>query len=104
MTYPGVRGKIVDWAEHVFEEEGMLDVRVRFTDQTGLCCVLQTAQVILEADLGDWKTGGTSSNWHSTFRTKATSTSSRLESVTTPDIAWRSKSSHGWHSDDPIER
>ena len=57
MTYPGVRGKIVDWAEHVFEEEGMLDVRVRFTDQTGLCCVLQTAQVILEADLGDWKTG-----------------------------------------------
>jgi len=25
--YPGVRGKIVDWAEHVFEE-GMLYVRV----------------------------------------------------------------------------
>jgi hypothetical protein len=54
--YPGVRGKIVDWAEHVFEE-GMLYVRVRFTDQTELCWVLQTAHVILEADLGDWKTG-----------------------------------------------
>jgi hypothetical protein len=54
--YSGVRGKIVDWAEHVFEE-GMLYVRVRFTDQTELCWVLQTAHVILEADLGDWKTG-----------------------------------------------
>ncbi len=54
--YPGVRGKIVDWAEHAFEE-GMLYVRVRFTDKTELCWVLQTAQVILEADLSDWKTG-----------------------------------------------
>jgi len=54
--YPGLKGKVVDWAEHVFEE-GMLYVRVRFTDQTELCWVLQTAHVILEADLGDWKTG-----------------------------------------------
>jgi hypothetical protein len=54
--YPGVRGKVVDWAEHVFEE-GMLYVRVRLTDQTELCWVLQTAHVIMEADLGDWKTG-----------------------------------------------
>jgi hypothetical protein len=54
--YLGVRGKIVDWAEHVFEE-GMLFVRVRFTDKTELCWVLQTAHVILEADLSDWKTG-----------------------------------------------
>ena len=54
--YSGVRGKIVDWAEHV-SEEGMLYVRVRFTDQTELCWVLQTAQVILRAELGDWKTG-----------------------------------------------
>jgi hypothetical protein len=54
--YRGIRGKIVDSAEHVFEE-GMLYVRVRFTDQTELCWVLQTAHVILEADLGDWKTG-----------------------------------------------
>lgn len=54
--YPGVHGKVVDWAEHVFEE-GMLYVRVRFTDKTELCWVLQTAHVILEADLSDWKTG-----------------------------------------------
>lgn len=54
--YLGVRGKVVAWAEHVFEE-GMLYVRVRFTDQTELCWVLQTAHVILEANLTDWKTG-----------------------------------------------
>ena len=54
--YPGLRGKIVEWAEHAFEE-GMLYVRVRFTDKTELCWILQTAHVILEADLSDWKTG-----------------------------------------------
>lgn len=54
--YLGVHGKVVDWAEHAFEE-GMLYVRVRFTDKTELCWVLQTAHVILEADLSDWKTG-----------------------------------------------
>jgi hypothetical protein len=54
--YPGVHGKVVDGVEHVFEE-GMLYVRVRFTDKTELCWVLQTAHVILEADLSDWKTG-----------------------------------------------
>jgi hypothetical protein len=54
--YPGVHGKVVDWVEHVFEE-GMLYVRVRFVDKTELCWVLQTAHVILEADLSDWKTG-----------------------------------------------
>jgi hypothetical protein len=54
--YSGLRGKVVAWAEHIFEE-GMLYVRVRFTDQTELCWVLQTAHVILEADLTDWKTG-----------------------------------------------
>ena len=54
--YSGVRGKIVDWAEHIFEE-GMLYVRVRFTDRTELCWVLNTAHVIVEADLSDWKTG-----------------------------------------------
>ena len=54
--YPGVRGKVVDWAEHVFEE-GMLYIRVRFTDKTELCWILETAHVIREADLSDWKTG-----------------------------------------------
>jgi hypothetical protein len=46
----------VDGAEHIFEE-GMLYVRVRFTDQSELCWVLQTAHVILEADLVGWTTG-----------------------------------------------
>jgi len=54
--YPGVRGKVVDWAEHVFEA-GMLYVRVRFTDKTELCWKLATAHVIVEADLADWETG-----------------------------------------------
>jgi hypothetical protein len=54
--YPGVHGKIVDWAEHVFEE-GMMYVRVRFTDKTELCWSLQTAHVLRESDLSDWKTG-----------------------------------------------
>ena len=54
--YRSVHGKIVDWAEHVFEE-GMLYVRVRFTDETELCWTLQTAHVLMEADLSDWKTG-----------------------------------------------
>ena len=35
----------------------MLYVRVRFTDKTELYWVLQTAHVILEAELSDWKTG-----------------------------------------------
>ncbi len=54
--YPGVHGKIVDWAEHIFEE-GMMFIRVRFTDKTELCWTLHTAHVIVEADLSDWKTG-----------------------------------------------
>lgn len=54
--YPGVRGKVVERAEHVFEQ-GMLYVRVRFTDQTELCWVLEAAHVIVEADLTDWTTG-----------------------------------------------
>ena len=54
--YPGVHGKTVDWAEHIFEE-GMMFIRVRFKDKTELCWTLQTAHVIVEADLSDWKTG-----------------------------------------------
>jgi hypothetical protein len=54
--YPGVHGKVVDWAEHIFEE-GNLYLRVRFADQTELCWSLQTAHVIVEADLGDWRSG-----------------------------------------------
>ena len=54
--YPGIRGKVVAWAEHVFDA-GMLYVRVRFTDQTELCWKLQTRHVIVEADLANWESG-----------------------------------------------
>jgi hypothetical protein len=54
--YPGLHGKVVDWAEHNFEE-GMLFIHVRFTDQTELCWTIRTASVIQVADLSDWKTG-----------------------------------------------
>ena len=29
--YPGIKGKVVHWADHAFEE-GILYVRIRFTD------------------------------------------------------------------------
>jgi hypothetical protein len=53
--YPSVRGKIVDWVDHVFEEE-VLYLHVRFTDKTELCWRIGTSIVIEEADLSDWKT------------------------------------------------
>jgi len=55
--YPGLHGKVVDWAEHAFEEGGLLLIRVRFTDKTELCWRVNTGIVIEEADLSDWKTG-----------------------------------------------
>lgn len=54
--YPGIHGKVVDWADHAFEE-GILYIRVRFTDRTELCWRIVTSTVIEEADLSDWKTG-----------------------------------------------
>ena len=54
--YPGIRGKVVDFAEHKFEE-GNLFIHVRFTDKTELCWTIRTATVIFEADLCDWSTG-----------------------------------------------
>jgi hypothetical protein len=54
--YPGVQGKVVDWAEHKFEE-GMLFIHVRFTDKTELCWTIGTASVIQVADLSDWRSG-----------------------------------------------
>jgi len=54
--YPGIHGKVVDWAEHNFEE-GMLFIHVRFTDKTELCWTIRTASVIQVADLSDWSTG-----------------------------------------------
>jgi hypothetical protein len=54
--YPGLKGKVVLWAHHSFEE-GSLYLRIRFNDQTELCWTLRTAHVIQEADLSDWTTG-----------------------------------------------
>ena len=54
--YPGIHGKVVDWTDHAFEE-GILYIRVRFTDKTELCWRIVTSTVIEEADLSDWKTG-----------------------------------------------
>jgi hypothetical protein len=54
--YPGVQGKIVDYADHKFEE-GYLYIRVRFTDKTELCWRITTSTLLEEADLSDWKGG-----------------------------------------------
>ena len=54
--YPGVRGKVVDWIDHAFEDD-VLYLHVRFTDKTELCWRIGTSLIIEEADLSDWKTG-----------------------------------------------
>jgi hypothetical protein len=54
--YHGIKGKVVDFADHAFEE-GTLYIRVRFTDKTELCWRINSSMLIEEADLSDWKTG-----------------------------------------------
>ncbi len=54
--YPGLRGKVVDWVEHKFEE-GLLYLHIRFTDKTELCWRIATRMTIEDADLSDWKSG-----------------------------------------------
>jgi hypothetical protein len=54
--YLGLRGKVVDWVEHKFEE-GLLYLHVRFTDKTELCWRISTRMTIEEADLSNWKSG-----------------------------------------------
>ena len=54
--YLGVKGKVVDWIEHTFEEE-RLYIHVRFLDQTEVAFTLGARLEIIEADLTDWKTG-----------------------------------------------
>jgi hypothetical protein len=53
--YPGVRGKVVDWVEHKFDE-GTLYIHVRFRDKTELTYTLGCRLVIEEAVLGDLTT------------------------------------------------
>jgi hypothetical protein len=54
--YPGLRGKVVAWVEHTFEE-GRLYISVRFTDHTELCWQIATRLTIEQGDLSDWKSG-----------------------------------------------
>lgn len=54
--YPGIKGKVVHWADHAFEE-GILYIRIRFTDNTELCWRITSSLLLEEADLSDWKTG-----------------------------------------------
>ena len=54
--YPGLRGKVVEWVEHKFEE-GLLYIHVRFVDKTELCWRIATSMAIEEGDLSDLKSG-----------------------------------------------
>ncbi len=54
--YPGIKGKVVHWADHAFEE-GILYIRIRFTDNTELCWRVTSSTLLEEADLSDWKNG-----------------------------------------------
>ena len=56
--YPGVKGKVVEFAEHSFAE-GRLYIRVRFQDKTELGWEVDCALTLRVADLSNWKTG----NW-----------------------------------------
>ncbi len=54
--YPGVEGKVVEFAEHSFVK-GRLFIRVRFQDQTELLWQVECALTLRVAQLSDWKTG-----------------------------------------------
>jgi hypothetical protein len=54
--YRCLRGKVVDWVEHRFEE-GILYIHVRFTDKTEVSWRVNTRMTIEEADLADWTSG-----------------------------------------------
>jgi hypothetical protein len=54
--YRGLKGKVVEWVEHKFEE-GVLYIQVRFSDRTELSWRIATCMNIEEADLADWTSG-----------------------------------------------
>lgn len=54
--YPGAHGKIVDWVEHKFEQ-GILFIDIQFVDKTALSWSIDSAIVIQEVHLADWKNG-----------------------------------------------
>jgi hypothetical protein len=55
-VYQGVRGKVVEFAEHAFES-GVLYIHVGFKDKTELCWRIGASIVIERSHLADWKTG-----------------------------------------------
>ena len=55
--YPGAHGKVVDWVEHKFEQGILFFMDVQFVDKTALSWSIDSAIVIQEARLADWKTG-----------------------------------------------
>lgn len=54
--YRGLRGKVVEWIEHKFEE-GLLYIHVRFADKTEVCWRIATRMTIEKGDLSNWKSG-----------------------------------------------
>jgi hypothetical protein len=56
------KGKVVDFADHAFEE-GLLYIRVRFADKTELCWRVSSSTLIEEAGLSELpRPKGTGSN------------------------------------------
>jgi len=54
--YRSLRGKVVDWVDHKFEE-GVLYLDIRFTDKTELCWRIAAHATIEVGDLSDWGSG-----------------------------------------------
>ena len=54
--YPGIKGKVVAFAEHA-TESGTLYIHLQFSDKTEICWRIVSSLLIEEADLGDWTTG-----------------------------------------------
>ena len=55
--HPGAHGKVVDWVEHKFEQGILFFMDVQFVDKTALSWSIDSAIMIQEAHLADWKTG-----------------------------------------------
>jgi len=54
--YRGLKGKVIDWVEHDFEE-GLLYLHIRFSDKTELCWRITTRMTSEQSDLADWASG-----------------------------------------------
>lgn len=54
--YRGLKGKVIDWVEHEFEE-GLLYIHIRFSDKTELCWRITTRMTVEQGDLADSTSG-----------------------------------------------